>query len=76
MRNRRTSFEARLTVTLSFSAHSTGSLAFVTSTARRSGDWALPEVPTAHTANNSPPTIAASAARAPLPLAGRGWGWG
>ena len=40
MRKRRTSLDARLIVTLSFSAHSTGSLAFVTSTAMGAGGWA------------------------------------
>src|SRR5215204_4713135 len=40
MRKRRTSAEARLIVTLSFSAHATGSLAFVTSTARSAAEAA------------------------------------
>src|SRR5262245_40809611 len=69
MRNRRTSLEAKLTVTLSFSAHSTGSLAFVTSTARGSAT-------ASGLASIRSEMIAANAAQTHLPLVGRGWGWG
>src|SRR5581483_7155358 len=65
MRKRRTSLEARLRVTLSFSAHSTGSLALVTSTAR--GSAAAGGV-----ANSAArvSTAAASATLLPLPACG------
>src|SRR5581483_6614752 len=62
MRKRRTSLEARLRVTLSFSAHSTGSLALVTSTARGSAAAGGVAISAARVS-----TAAASATHLPLP---------
>jgi hypothetical protein len=66
MRKLRTSREVRLIVTLSFSAHSTGSLALLTSTARV---WAMVDVAPDNVKIAS--IAAASDARTPLPVKAR-----